>query len=101
MQDLVYSIERFQDEIRPAALKAHLYKCDFCGAGHRRIGYFDLTGTFVECDDHMTLWAVKNGFKVYRVHLQVVRKDGVLINTEASNLKVLCPRHALLYNRLR
>ena len=86
-----YSVD-WSDTIRPAILKRDNYKCTQCKVKHRSRGYYDSTGKFIECDDHMVSYAAKMNIKLVRIILQVHHKDDNKKNNDFSNLITLCPK---------
>ena len=94
-----YSID-WRDKIRPSILKRDNYKCKNCGISHRAVGYFDASKKFIECDNFMQEWAKRNKIKLQTIYLQVAHLDQNPDNNEESNLKSLCPRCHLAYDRI-
>lgn len=90
----------WHDIIRPMALKADNYKCTEigCNVVHKAVGYYNLSGQWVECDSFMSDWATKNNFKVQIISLQVIHLDHNPENNEPSNLKCKCPKHHFKYD---
>lgn len=93
-----YAPEWF-DTIRPAILKRDNYKCQKCFVKHRSKGYYDSHGNFVECDQFMLDWAKRNQLKPITIYLHVAHLDQNPANNSESNLKSLCPRCHLNFDR--
>jgi len=91
MKKQLYS-ENWQDTIRPAILKRDNYKCKKCKVSHRSRGYYDSTGKFVECDEHMISYASKMNIKLIRIILQVHHKNCNKRDDRAENLITLCAK---------
>lgn len=85
----------WQDVIRPRILLRDKYKCQHpgCNVRHKAVGYYNISGQWVECDTFMSLWATKNNFKVQRISLQVAHLDHNPENNADENLKSFCPKH--------
>lgn len=79
--------------IRPAILKRDGYKCAFCGVSNHKIGYRDENLNFIECDEFLRNWALKNGKKVFKIHLAVMHMDHDTTNNDFANLKSGCQLH--------
>jgi len=88
------------DVIRPAILKRDGYKCQQpgCNVRHKAVGYYNLSGQWVECDTFMSNWATKQNFKVQKISLQVAHLDQNPANNEESNLLSYCPKHHLAFD---
>lgn len=84
--------------IRPAVLRRDKYRCTDCGAQNHKEGYYTPSGGFVQCDEHMKAWALSQGIKVVRVHLQICHLDQNPENNELTNLAAKCPKHHLKYD---
>jgi len=84
--------EDWSDTIRPAILKRDNYKCKKCKVKHRSRGYYDSTGKFIECDDHMISYASKMNVKLVRIILQVHHKNGNKKDDRGENLITLCQK---------
>ena len=82
----------WKERIRPAILKRANWKCEFCGVQSRAVGYREMNGKFVECDNHMKEWAKRNGFKVIKIILTIMHLDHDTTNNDESNLKAGCQR---------
>lgn len=90
--------ENWHDEIRPQALRAGGYKCYHCHAKNHKKGYYNESGAFVHCDEHMIQWANTQGVKIVTVHLQIAHLDQDPNNNKPENLRVYCPKHHLEYD---
>lgn len=89
----------WKEKIRPAVLKRDNYRCVVCGALNHKKGYYDRAGHFVQCDEFMEAWAIRNKIKVRAIHLQIAHLDQDTSNNEMSNLATFCPRHHLAYDK--
>lgn len=85
--------ENWKTEIRPRILKRDGYKCVFCGVMNNSIGYRDIKKNFVECDLHMQEWAIRNGYKLFRIVISVMHKDHDTWNNSDENLLSACQLH--------
>ena len=90
---------QWKDLIRPDILKRDEFRCAFCGVEHKVKGYRQRDGTFVKCDENRLEWAAVNGFKVIRIILTVAHLDHDIKNNNYDNLKALCQRCHLNYDR--
>lgn len=90
----------WSDVIRPAILKRDNYKCTHpgCNVRHKAVGYYNLSGQWVECDSFMSDWASKNNFKIQRISLQVAHLDSDPANNEDKNLRSFCPKHHFAFD---
>ncbi len=91
--------EDWNDVIRPAVLKRDNYKCQMCPVKHRQYVFFDQSGKMIivdklECDELRA-----NGYKAYRVYLQVAHRDHLKIDHSYENLFCLCPWCHRLYDK--
>ena len=84
--------ENWADSIRPSILKRDNYKCQKCKVKHRSRGYYDSSGTFVECDDHMISYASSKNIKLLRIILQVHHKNSNKKDNHETNLITLCQK---------
>ena len=84
--------EDWSDTIRPAILKRDNYKCRLCKVKHRSRGYYDSSGKFIECDEHMISYASKMNIKLIRIILQVHHKNCNKGDNRDINLISLCPK---------
>ena len=89
----------WKDEIRPDILKRDSWKCQQCNLKHRSRGYYNKQGQFIEADAFIEAFAKKHGFKVQTIHLQIAHIDQNPGNCDYSNLKALCPRCHLNFDR--
>jgi len=87
------------DTIRPTILKRDHYQCTNCKVKHRAVGYYDQKGLFVECDKFMRDWALYHGFKIVTIYIQVAHLDQNPSNNDLNNLKSMCPRCHMNYDR--
>lgn len=83
----------WKDIIRPEILKRDQYKCKICKVKHKSRVYKSTNQGYVECDDFMEQWAVKQGKKVFTLYLQIAHLNHDKSNNEPSNLATLCPIH--------
>ncbi len=87
------------DEIRPAILKRDKFICQHCNAKHRKSYVWLRDGTkFMIPDSEIAEWK-GYGDKAYKVFLQIAHLDRDPSNNEYVNLKALCPRCHLNYDR--
>jgi hypothetical protein len=95
MQNKKAYSEDWNDIIRPAILKRDAYKCTVCKVGHKRyIAYRDgYLWRYIESDEVAEF--KENGWKAYRVYLQVAHLDHNKNNNAEINLRTLCPYHHL------
>lgn len=87
------------DVIRPEILKRDNYKCQKCGLKHKSTGYYTPQKTFLVCDEFQKEWALKHGFKVQKISLQIAHLDQNKENNEYSNLQTMCPKCHLSFDR--
>lgn len=82
--------ENWNDEIRPQILNRDDYKCTTCGIKHRVYVFIDSTGKRIVVDkkEHEELKA--EGYKTYRIYLQVAHIDCNKQNNSDSNLTAQC-----------
>ena len=101
----------WKTEIRPAILKRAENCCEFCGAKNYSKGVRQFDGTFTEIpieptrmlnDEQMWLqefWANMNGFKVITIVLTIAHLDHDIANNDYNNLKALCQKCHLNYDK--
>lgn len=87
------------DIIRPEALKRASYKCQQCNAKHKSIGYRSHNGVWIECDMYMLQWCKVQGIKVHKLFLQISHTDHDTSNNKPENLRALCPRCHLSFDK--
>lgn len=91
--------KEWQDTIRPAILRRDAYRCQHCRALHRSWGYYSSIGEWIECDEFMRRWAMMNSIKVFQIFLQVAHLDQDTKNNQETNLRSLCQRCHLNFDR--
>ena len=84
--------------IRPLILKRDGYKCNACGIQHKARVYINTNKTYVQCDELIEAWAVKEGKKVFTIHLNVINVTGQMFSENPVDYLSLCPRHAQQLN---
>jgi len=91
--------DNWEDTIRPNILKRDKYACRCCGLKHRKIYVFPKKErAFVILASEMEEFKT-NGLKVYKVFLQVAHLDHNPDNNNPSNLKAMCPKCHLNFDR--
>lgn len=80
----------WKDEIRPSILKRDGYKCGKCKVRQRAKGYRDVFGNFVECDEFLLDWCVRNSKKTFTIYLSVMHLDHDISNNNPQNLLSGC-----------
>jgi len=93
-----YPVEWY-DILRPEALKRASYKCSNCGVKHRSIGYRDTFKAFIECDEFMVAWAIKQGFKIVKIFLQISHDNNDVTDNRPCNLIARCARCHLIHDK--
>lgn len=83
--------ENWHSEIRPKILTRDKFKCQNCNIKQGTQGYYDKQRNFIECDEWLKNWAIKQGFKVQKIFLQIAHIDHNPMNCSDENLKSLCP----------
>jgi len=91
--------ENWADEIRPAILKRDNFKCQMCPVKHRQYVFFDQSNKMIIIDRTECEELKANGYKAYRVYLQVAHRDHLKIDHSPENLFSLCPRCHRLYDK--
>jgi len=86
----------WKDIIRPDILRRDNYKCKHCGLKNRLEGYRDGKGFFVECDEFMKQWAIKNHLRIFKIVLTISHLDHDITNNEYTNLAALCQKCHML-----
>ena len=84
--------------IRPTILTRDKFKCTFCGAPQGSKGYYDKNHFIEILDEFMLNWALRHGFKVSRIHLQVMHLDQDTTNNNHNNLASGCPKCHFRYD---
>lgn len=91
--------ENWNDTIRPDILKRDNYKCTICGVAHRATGYYDKAKNFIIADSWLQQWAIANGYKIQKLHLQIMHLNHMKDDCNYSNLAAGCPKCHLNYDR--
>jgi hypothetical protein len=87
---------------RMKILRKAKYQCEVCKGINHKEGYYNNSGIFIHCDEHMRDWAVRQGIKLIRISLQVlsVNYESDVINKKIQ--AVLCRKHAMeIKNKIR
>lgn len=88
--------------IRQKALRKACYRCEVCQGINNKEGYYNESGIFIMVDEHMRDWAVRQGIKLKRIHLQVLTPNLDKDVVKAKKLLVRCQKHAMQYkNKVR
>lgn len=86
------------DRIRPDILRRDNYRCIKCKAQNHKKGYYNESGAFVQCDEHMLDWAQRQGIKTITVHLQIAHLNQDVTDNNYENLAAMCPKHHLKHD---
>lgn len=89
----------WHDVIRPEILKRAKYKCENCGLVHRKTYLFYPYTNPILIDKEELQEAKANGEKAYTIFLQISHQDHDTTNNDYSNLKALCQKCHLNYDR--
>ena len=93
----------WKSEIRPAILKRADNKCEFCGVDNYAIGYRSEYGwNEIEksfAGDMIAEDARDMGYKVIKIILTIAHLDHDIANNDYANLKALCQKCHLHYDR--
>jgi len=96
--------ENWYSVIRPTVLSRDKFRCTSCKIKQGVVGYYDHQGIFHETDEWLKEWAIKNGYKPKKVHLQVCHLNNDVTDNDLSNLSAKCPKchlkHDAEYRRL-
>jgi len=92
--------DNWTDTIRPAVLKRDNYKCNNCNIKHRKSYVFLKDNSYFEIPDNELKEWKSYGDKAYKVYLQIAHLDRNTKNNKMSNLKALCPKCHLAYDRV-
>lgn len=85
--------------IRPAILERANNKCEFCGVDNYATGYRDKHGTFCKSEGLQMETDELDGEKIIRIVLTIAHLDHDINNNDYSNLKALCQRCHLNYDK--
>ena len=91
----------WEDIIRPEILKRDQYKCQNCGLEHRGLYLVDEKGKHIKIDKEEYIEALRNNEKTKKIFLQVAHLDHNPKNNNYENLKSLCPKCHLDYDRIQ
>ena len=89
-------------EIRQQILERAGHKCEFCGVENHVIGFRLPGGGFVKCANDKTVEFLKKypmGTKLIRIVLTIAHLDHDPTNNNPSNLRALCQRCHLHYDK--
>ena len=91
--------EDWKDIIRPDILKRDNYQCVVCNVRHKKSYVFQPKGGFfIIPESEIDLWK-SYGDKAYKVFLQIAHLDQNRENNNYDNLKAMCPKCHLNYDR--
>jgi 5-methylcytosine-specific restriction endonuclease McrA len=82
--------ENWNDEIRPRILARDNYKCVSCGIKHRVYVFIEQSGKRIIVDKKEHLELKAEGYRTYRIYLQVSHNDHNKENCKDENLESLC-----------
>ncbi len=91
MQNRKAYSEDWEDTIRPAILKRDNYRCVECNVKHRSYVFFDQSGKRIIVTRDECAEMKEQGYRAYRIYLQVAHLDNDKSNNDPGNLKTLCP----------
>lgn len=86
-------------QIRHDILKRANNKCEFCGVENYSLGYRDKDGEFVECEGMAAEAAELDGEHLIKIVLTVAHLDHNPQNNEYENLRALCQKCHLNYDK--
>lgn len=89
----------WKDVIRPRILKRDNYACKFCLLPQRAVGYRELNGSFVICDEFMEEWARKADKRVFTIFLTVAHLCHDPMCEKDEHLAALCQKCHLNHDR--
>lgn len=91
----------WKTEIRPAILERAKHCCEECGLRNHSVGYRNKDGVLIECHE----WLYREskftpyGHKVIKIVLTIAHLDHEITNNDPSNLKALCQKCHLNYDK--
>lgn len=93
--------KNWKTEIRPRILQRASNCCEFCGVENYAIGYRDGSGKFNELENSMETQAriLDKDIKAIKIVLTISHQDHDIKNNEDSNLKALCQKCHLNYDK--
>jgi len=94
----------WKTEIRPAILKRANDCCEFCGLENYSIGYRNENNIWSEIEksfagDMIAEDAREMGYKVIKIVLTIAHLDHDITNNDYNNLKALCQKCHLNYDK--
>ena len=89
----------WSDIIRTKVLKKANYQCEICKVTSGSEVLREPNGTWLECDEHVTKWAKKEGRKRVKIVLTVAFLNHLVIDARDSNMKALCQACQLHHDR--
>ncbi len=92
MQNKSHYPENWADQIRPSILKRDGYKCMYCRVRHRSYIVILSKNSWKYIDKDEVQDYLTDGFKSYKIYLQVAHKDCNKQNNNPDNLITLCQR---------
>jgi len=92
----------WKTKIRPDILKRAENKCEFCGIANYSRGYREPDGTFkLESDIYEDDWdSTYSSYKLIKIVLTIAHLDHNINNNDYNNLKALCQRCHLNYDKV-
>ena len=91
--------ENWLDTIRPEILKRDKYQCQKCGVIHRKCYVWEKSGKRIRINKSEIQEEKEAGNKSYQIFLQIAHLDRNNNNNDYSNLKALCSKCHLNYDR--
>ena len=89
----------WKERIRPEILKRAKYKCENCGAPHKSFRVDVSKGCVYYLNSEDAKQENKLGIKTTRIILTISHQDHNIMNNEYNNLKALCQKCHLKYDK--
>lgn len=91
----------WKTEIRPAILERAKHCCEVCGLRNHLVGYRNRDGLFIECHEWLYRESkfTPDGHKVIKIVLTIAHLDHDITNNDPANLKALCQKCHLNYDK--